>query len=255
MLLFAGSLLEVLSPIQFALVVLAIGIVLFFGMGWHEYAHAVVADWWGDSTPRQHGRLTPNPIVHINWVGWLMFLIIGFGILGSVPINTRQMRDPRWGSFWTSFAGPLSNLAQAVIFGIVRALIMILVPELLTETGLFGFFLTALLQYGVIFNVLLFVFNLLPLFPLDGWHMLLAVLPGTGMNWKQIPAFIRQNMAPIAAFLQRPAYKWSEWAQLTQYAFFFLLIIGFALPPSLDPFSLLIGRPTATISGLILGGF
>ncbi|MEL6307941.1 MAG: site-2 protease family protein [Chloroflexota bacterium] len=231
---------------------IAIGIVLFFGMGWHEYAHAVVADWWGDPTPRQHGRLTPNPIVHINWVGWLMFVLVGFGILGSVPVNTRQMRDPRWGSFWTSFAGPLSNLAQAIIFGIVGRLLIALSPELFLATGMFGEFMWSLIVYGVLFNVLLFVFNLLPLFPMDGWHMMLAVLPGNGINWKEIPAFIRQNMPPLAGFLQRPAYKWSEWAQLTQYAFFFVLIIGFVLPPQLSPLNFLLTAPTRNISTLIL---
>lgn len=232
---------------------IAIGIVLFFGMGWHEYAHAVVADWWGDSTPRQMGRLTPNPIVHINWVGWLMFLIIGFGILGSVPINTRQMRDPRWGSFWTSFAGPLSNLAQAIIFGIVFRLFTWFAPEVFLQTGLLGEFFQQLLFFGVLFNVLLFVFNLLPLFPMDGWHMMLAILPGTGLSWTAIPATIRQSLTPLAAFLNRPAYKWSEWAQITQYVFFFLLIIGFVVP-QLSPLNWLIGRPTFTISALILGG-
>ena len=234
--------------------ILAIGIVLFFGMGWHEYAHAVVADWWGDPTPRQMGRLTPNPVVHINWVGWLMFLVLGFGILGSVPINTRAMRDPRWGSFWTSFAGPLSNLLQAVLFGIIANMFLFLAPEVLTQTGIVGQFLQSLLTYGVIFNVLLFVFNLLPLFPMDGWHMLLAVLPGTGLSWASIPAFVRESLTPLAAFLNRPAYKWSEWAQLTQYAFFIFLMIGFAVP-QLSPFGFLISTPTIRISSLLLPWF
>lgn len=232
--------------------IVAIGIVLFFGMGWHEYAHAVVADWWGDPTPRQMGRLTPNPIVHINWVGWLMFLILGFGILGSVPINTRAMRDPRWGSFWTSFAGPLSNLVQAILFGIIANLFYFLAPEVFSQTGIFGIFLFQILRYGVIFNALLFVFNLLPLFPIDGWHMLLALLPGVGLPWASIPAFIRQSLPPLAVFLNRPAYKWAEWAQMTQYAFFIILMIGFVLPPSLSPFNFIIGNPTMQISSILL---
>lgn len=232
----------------------AIGIILLFGMGWHEYAHAVVADWWGDPTPRNMGRLTPNPIVHINWVGWLMFLILGFGILGSVPINTRQMRDPRWGSFWTSFAGPLSNLAQAAIFGAVFNLIAALAPELLSQTGLMGQFVSQFLYYGVLYNVLLFVFNLLPFFPMDGWHMFLALLPGTGLAWTSIPAFIRQGLTPIATFLNRPAYKWSDWAQASQYVFFGLLMIGFVIP-EFSPLHFLIGKPTSDITFLILFGF
>lgn len=232
----------------------AIGIVLFFGMGWHEYAHAVVADWWGDPTPRQMGRLTPNPIVHINWLGWLMFLLLGFGILGSVPINTRQMRDPRWGSFWTSFAGPLSNLAQAAIFAAIFRLVGMIAPEFLVQTGFLGQFIGQLLFYGVLFNVLLFVFNLIPFFPMDGWHMVLALLPGTGLSWKSIPDFIRQSVSPLATFLNRPAYKWSDWAQISQYVFFAFLMIGFVIP-QWSPLGFLIGGPTTRITSFLLAGF
>ena len=232
----------------------AIGIVLFFGMGWHEYAHAVVADWWGDPTPRQMGRLTPNPIVHINWLGWLMFLLLGFGILGSVPINTRQMRDPRWGSFWTSFAGPLSNLAQAAVFAAIFRLVGVIAPEFLVQTGFLGQFIGQLLFYGVLFNVLLFVFNLIPFFPMDGWHMVLALLPGTGLSWKSIPDFIRQGVPPLATFLNRPAYKWSDWAQISQYVFFAFLMIGFVIP-QWSPLGFLIGGPTTRITSFLLAGF
>ncbi len=238
---------------------LAAGIVLFFGMGWHEYAHAFIADWWGDPTPRQNGRLTPNPIVHINWVGWLMFLIIGFGILGSVPVNPAKMRNPRWGSFWTSFAGPISNLIQAAFFALITRLLLSepglsflsgLGPDFL-QSRFFEFF-TLLLTYGVFFNVLLFVFNLLPLFPLDGWRMMLAVLPGRGLTRKQIPSFLWQSLRPVANLLYEPAFTWQAWAQATQYVFFGLLMLSFAVP-QLDLFGFLIGGPTFRISALLLG--
>jgi Zn-dependent protease len=238
---------------------IAAGLVLFFGMGFHEYAHALVADWWGDPTPREHGRLTPNPIVHINWVGWLMFLLIGFGILGSVPVSPNRMRNPRWGSFWTSFAGPLSNLIQAGVFALVYRLISSgpglsllsnLGPDFL-NSSIFGF-LILVLNYGVLFNVLLFVFNLLPLFPIDGWRMMLALLPGRGMERKNIPNFLWQNVAPIARFLSEPAYTWQAWAQVTQYVFFGLLLLSFALP-QFSIFNFLIGEPTFAIYSLLLG--
>ncbi len=238
---------------------IAAGIVLFFGMGIHEYAHALVADWWGDPTPREHGRLTPNPIVHINWVGWLMFLVIGFGILGSVPVSPNRMRNPRWGSFWTSFAGPLSNLIQAAGYALVYRLITSgpglsffssLGPDFLSSP-VFGF-IGLLLVYGVFFNVLLFVFNLLPLFPIDGWRMMLAVLPGRGVERQSIPGFLWQNAAPIARFLYEPAYTWQNWAQVTQYVFFGLLLLSFAIPP-LNIFGLVIGEPTFTIYSLLIG--
>ena len=240
----------------------AIGLVLLFGMGLHEYAHAVVADYWGDPTPRQTGRLTPNPIVHINWVGWIMFVLIGFGILGSVPINKYRMRDPRWGSFWTSFAGPLSNLGQATIYAIIlRILGNSTAINAATGFRVFSGFqgvsssgdlIALILAVGVLYNTLLFVFNMLPLFPLDGWHMLLAILPGRGLEWEQIPVAIRQSARPIAAFLNQPAYKWEQWAQMTQYAFIIMLMISLAIP-QLSIFSMLIGSPTQRITLLLLG--
>lgn len=232
--------------------ILAIGLVLLFGMGWHEYAHAFVADWWGDPTPRQLGRLTPNPLVHINWVGWLMFLVLGFGILGSVPVNPHLMRDSRWGSFWTSFAGPLSNLIQAIIFGILMRVVMISFPQIAFSPDWVSLFAFKVLLYGVYFNVLLFFFNLLPFYPIDGWRMVLALLPGTGINWKSIPAFIRENVPPLARFLNQPAYKWNEWAQISQYALLFMFIISFAVR-DFSPFNLLIGTPTTRLSTLLLG--
>lgn len=245
---------------------LAIGVVLFFGMGLHEYAHAAAANWWGDPTPRENGRLTPNPLVHINWVGWLMFLLIGWGILGSVPVNPRRMRDPRWGSFWTSFAGPLSNLLQATLFAIALRILSAFTPinagagfALLSpnfEVGAFSNplfdFLSLLLSVGVYFNVLLFVFNLLPFFPIDGWRMLLAVLPGRGLAWDQIPLFIRQNVRPLAAFLYEPAYKWQQWAMISQNLLFVLIIISFAIP-QFSIFGELVGKPTLFIMRLLLG--
>lgn len=245
---------------------IAIGFVLFIGMGWHEYAHAVVADWWGDPTPRSYGRLTPNPVVHINWIGWLMFLLIGFGILGSVPVNPRQMRDPRWGNFWTSFAGPLSNLAQAVVY----AVLLRGVSTFTEVTTLDGFrllyggssvgslngpvidFFALLCVVGVLFNILLFVFNLLPFFPLDGWRMILSLLPDRGANWKDLPAGLRRNAAPLAEFLYQPAYKWEQWAQYSQYALLALIFVGLAIP-QLNFFGILIGGPTIQITTFLLG--
>lgn len=232
-------------------------IVLFFGMGWHEYAHAVVANWWGDPTPREHNRLTPNPMVHIYWPGWIMFVFLGFGILGYVPVNPHRMRDPRWGSFWTSLAGPASNLAMAIICAIILrlianpldGLIMLRNPNLVTDIPTF---LMLFLTVGVFYNVLLFIFNLLPFFPLDGWHILLALLPGSGMAASQVPDFVRKNMRPLSQFLQQPAYKWQQWARVSQYVFFGLIILSF-MPGLPSVFGILIGEPTNALLWLLLG--
>lgn len=235
----------------------AVGFVLLIGMGWHEYAHAVVADWWGDPTPRSHGRLTPNPFVHIYWPGWLMFVFIGFGILGSVPVNPTKMRDPRWGNFWTSFAGPLSNL----VMGVISAILLRLVSSV--EAGIIAFnnpgsvndlggMIALVLFTSVFFNMLLFVFNLLPFFPIDGYHMLLALLPGYWLTNSQVPAFIQTNMPPLSRFLQQPAFVWHRWAQVTQYVLLGLIFLSF-VPGFPNPLGIIIGNGTFTLSRLVLG--
>lgn len=243
---------------------IAAGIVLLFGMGWHEYAHALMATWWGDPTPREFGRLTPNPIVHINWIGWVMFLLLGFGILGSVPTTPRRMRDPRWGSFWTSFAGPLSNLIQAAIFAVAARVLIAVLPLTFWRDPL-GDFVWTFLYVGVSFNVLLFVFNLLPLvipgmlspgmpfIAIDGWNMMYAALPARGMEYRNIPGFMRNNLRPLANFLAQPAQTWANWAQPLSYVFLAILLLGFVLPAQFNPLTWLIGRPTWQITAFLLG--
>lgn len=245
---------------------LAAGLVLLFGMGWHEYAHAVVADYWGDPTPRMMGRLTPNPLVHINWIGWLMFLILGFGILGSVPINSRAMRDPRWGQFWTSFAGPLSNLAQALVFAALWWLIFRF-GDFNPGNNFLGRFLLTLINVGVTFNVLLFFFNMLPLAfpggimtggaggysPMDGWHILYSLLPGNFLNRKQVPNFIWQALPALGNFLVHPAYAWRDWLPVVGFITIILFLSSFILPPQFNLISLLISTPTINLTRFLLG--
>lgn len=241
---------------------LAIGIVLFFGMGWHEYAHALVATWWGDPTPREYGRLTPNPLVHINWIGWAMFLLIGFGILGSVPVDHRRMRDGRWGMFWTSAAGPLANLIMAAISALILRLfgdmttVALILSGIVNVGGVNGVipdFFSLLLYISVFYNVLLFVFNLLPFFPIDGWRMVLSLLPGSMLTNQQIPQFIRRDVRPLANFLREPAYTWQLWAQASQFVLLGLIMLSF-IPGLPSILGFMIAQPTSQITGFLLGG-
>jgi len=238
--------------------ILAIILVLFFSMGFHEYAHCLMATWWGDPTPREMRRLTPNPLVHIYWPGFIMFLVVGFGILGQAPVNPRRMRDPRWGSFWTSAAGPLTNL----LFAIVAAIIFRFVSEPLTrafvlEGSMIAEFAWYVLFFSISSNVLLFVFNLLPFFPLDGWRMVLALLPGKFLDRTQVPNAIRKNAHPVSQFLQSPAFKWQEWAQASQFVLMALVIISLLVNnmnlPIPSPLSLLISQPVSAITQLLMG--
>lgn len=154
---------------------LSAALALLIAMTIHEFAHNYIGYRMGDPTPRDMGKLTLNPLKHIYWPGWLMWLIVGFGILGSAPISEARMRDRRWGFLLAVAAGPFSNLLIAVFVGILYRLN-------LWQYGFFGprdiipnfnQFMTVLLE----FNLLLFVFNLLPVFPFDGWFVLIKLLP------------------------------------------------------------------------------
>lgn len=150
-------------------------LVLLLSMSVHEFAHNYVGYRMGDPTPRDLGRLTLNPFVHINWVGFAMWVILGFGILGSAPISEHRMRDRRWGYLWAVAAGPLSNLLLAVLFAIPIRLNLI-DASMPTGNQLLPTFAN-IITLGFTYNILLFLFNLLPFFPFDGWHILRKLLP------------------------------------------------------------------------------
>ncbi len=242
-----------LHPITILINLIALGI----GMAAHEFAHNFVAWKMGDPLPKKQGRLTLNPLVHINWVGWLMFAIIGFGILGSAPISPQRMRDPRWGFLAAVAAGPFSNLCLALIFAIILRLGGIAVDGYylytLPDTIASPLGALAAFMYAMVFwNVLLFVFNLIPLFPIDGWHVVLTLLPGAWLNRMQIPVAIQRNLRPLSEFLMRPAFKWRDWQVVSYYVFLGLIFLSFIPIAGVSPLGLLIGQPTSAIMRLLL---
>lgn len=232
-------------------------IVLGAGMTVHEFAHSYVGWKMGDPMPKTQGRLTLNPMVHINWIGWLMFAIIGFGVLGSAPISPQRMRNPRWGYLAAVAAGPFSNLGLALVFALLLRLVgwsaadgyVYSQPSDITTPAAF---LAALLYAMVRWNVLLFVFNMIPLFPIDGWHIVLGLLPGSWLNRMQIPVVIQQNLRPLSEFLARPAFKWQEWQMVSYYVFMGLIFLSVLPIGGISPFGILIGRPTSTLLGILL---
>ncbi len=141
---------------------------------WHEFAHAYSADLMGDPTPRSHGRVTLNPLAHIDPIGTIIVpIFLRFGWAKPVPINPNNFRDPARGSLITSAAGPAANLSQAVVVGVGLRLMVALLPVSLLQESMaveFLFWLTAV-------NVMLAIFNLIPLGPLDGHHIVEALLP------------------------------------------------------------------------------
>lgn len=134
----------------------------------HEFSHAWAATLLGDGTARRMGRLTLNPVAHIDLIGLLAVLFIGFGWGKPVPFNPYNLKYPKWGPVLVAFAGPLSNL----VFAAVSLLLLEAMGPSLGLDNLLTIFLVVSAQL----NVALLAFNLIPLPPLDGSKALLAVL-------------------------------------------------------------------------------
>lgn len=141
----------------------------------HEFAHAFVAYKLGDHTARLKGRLTINPFAHINWIGALMILLVGFGYADPVPVNIRnvKMKNKKIAMALIALAGPVSNLIMAFVsmFG------MFLTLKFMDVNTVMGSALYYFLYFITSININLAVFNLLPVPPLDGSRILFAVLP------------------------------------------------------------------------------
>ncbi|PYG87592.1 Zn-dependent protease [Ruminiclostridium sufflavum DSM 19573] len=147
------------------------GILLGFVL--HEYAHALTADRLGDSTPRSMGRITLDPRAHIDIIGFILILIVGFGWAKPVMTNPRNYKNLRRDSILVSLAGPLTNFLLAIVF--------ILLLKIFMFTGAFSsneqlqINITRMLFYSGRINILLFVLNLLPIPALDGYHVLTSL--------------------------------------------------------------------------------
>jgi Zn-dependent protease len=146
---------------------------LVIAMSFHEYAHARVADRLGDPTPRYAGRLTINPLKHVDPIGLLMLVIVRFGWAKPVPVNPLYFRgDRRQGMIEVSLAGPATNFVLAVLAGIAMAF-----ADYWSQKWPGAVHILRFLDYLLIYNVFFGVFNLMPIPPLDGSKILFNLLP------------------------------------------------------------------------------
>ena len=144
-------------------------IAVILAMGIHESAHGLVSYWFGDPTAKEEGRLTLNPLAHVDWAGLLCLLVFRFGWAKPVPVDPRYYKDPKTGMIWTAFAGPIANFSLALVsiilyYGCVKA-------------NVESTFVLSLLSSIAVLSIGFGVFNLLPIPPLDGSKILFAFLP------------------------------------------------------------------------------
>ena len=171
----------------------------------HEFAHAFAADWLGDETARIRGRLTLNPLAHLDPVGTICLLFGYFGWGKPVPVDPRNLRNPRRDGLWISAAGPSANLLLAILFA---SILWFIGPW----TGSASWFkendLTVVLwtlSFGVLLNLSLMFFNLLPIFPLDGEKVMVGLIPG---RWvERVVRFRRYGIVVLVLLLaSRPVF-------------------------------------------------
>lgn len=208
-----------IDPIE----LVALLIALVFGISVHEFAHAAAATWLGDPLPGRQGRLTLAPAAHLDVMGALMFFVAGFGWGKPVQYNPYALRaSPRVGPAIVAAAGPLSNIIVAVIVALVVRLLPFglsafeLSPQVVNT-------LFYLLIFFIYYNLILSFFNLIPVFPLDGFTILQGLLP---------PA-----LADV-------------FEATRQYGFFVLLLLFFAGSSVVGP---LLYRPVAMLMRLLVG--
>lgn len=147
-------------------------IAVILSMSVHELAHGLVSYWLGDPSAKYAGRLSLNPLRHIDWLGMFCLLAFGFGWARPVPIDSRYYKDPKSGIIWTSFAGPLANFLLGFVCVFVYFLIYKFAPY-----GLAAVYVTRTLALTASMSIGFGIFNLIPIPPLDGAKILWSFLP------------------------------------------------------------------------------
>lgn len=150
---------------------------ILIGFTFHEYAHAIVADRFGDKTPKFQGRLTLNPLAHIDIMGFILILICGFGWAKPVQVNVNAFKHRFKDDLKVSLAGPVANLIVAFGFSILFTLFYKnFEGKIDPNTFIIIYYI---LEFTIQINVMLFLINLIPMPGLDGFHILRDLFPGT----------------------------------------------------------------------------
>ncbi|HEY7523532.1 MAG TPA: site-2 protease family protein [Candidatus Limnocylindrales bacterium] len=160
--------------------IVALALIIFVALPFHEFAHALAAYRLGDGTAKLFGRLTLNPLAHVDPIGALLIVLVGFGWAKPTPVNPLNLRGGRQGEALVAFAGPASNLVLAAAAAI--PLRYAIATDLQLPEIVFG-----MLQFFIQINLVLMVFNLLPIPPLDGSKVAFALMDRrTEMQWRPV---------------------------------------------------------------------
>ena len=191
---------------------------LMFALSFHEFAHAWMASRCGDNTAARMGRLTLNPMAHLDTMGSLMILFVGFGWAKPVPVDGRLLRNPRVDMMKVAAAGPVSNLILALVAGMIL--------RFLNGTGLLNEAVLVLLLYFTRINIALAVFNMIPVAPLDGSQIFSAWLMKTNpqLAWK-IQSYGPQVLFGLILFGIITGYS-ILWVLMEPFVNFFMLIFA-----------------------------
>lgn len=192
------------SPIEILLSLPAV----FLAMSFHEFAHAWTANRMGDPTPRNHGRLTLDPLAHVDWVGLILFALFGYGWAKPVRVNPSNFRNKRKGDILVSISGPLANLFLAMVAALVYALLAHFSRSSRTMD-----IVLSIVNYIVYLNIVFCLLNLIPIPPFDGYrvikNLLFRVNIGLFMKVEQISTFILFAFVLLGLFnliISKPAF-------------------------------------------------
>lgn len=167
--------------------ILAVLVIIFLILPLHEWAHAQTAYLLGDKGIKERGRLSLNPLSHIDPIGALFMLFIGFGWAKPVPVDSRYFKNPKLGMGITALMGPVSNIVAGFVGMLVFYALLAFAPSFMFSEG--GSYVTTFLNFYITVNINLAVFNLLPIPPLDGSKVLFTFLPD-----KAVEFFYRYQM-------------------------------------------------------------